>query len=287
MPRFRIQYTSDFHLELYKTQPPLHTLLKPCAPYLALAGDIGHPPHIQAILAWAAPQWKRIFYVAGNHEYYGASSYEERHQELLEVTKRHDNVHFLHATNPSFYCEEENVAVVGLTLWSRVSAHTDWSTVNDYRQIRFANVAKTPTQTFKELNKRHATEKAVLEAEIHRWTNQGAQICVITHHMPSFRLIHPKYAMSTINECFASHSDELMLPSVRLWIYGHTHACSNISVKTTLCLCNAKGYLGEHVPGWRPDVWMAIATMDGQEAEQVAKKHQTLLKMEEEDVEFV
>lgn len=281
---FRIQYTSDIHLELYKTIPDFRTLLKPCAPYLALAGDIGHPAQLRELFSWASPQWKRIFYIAGNHEYYGAN-YDTRQKELEELSAAYTNLYFLHAGKPSVYCEEENVAVIGTTLWTHVSKAGDWKTVADYSRIRFKGA------TFTHLNLQHETERALLDAEITSWGNRGAQICVISHHLPSFRLIHPRFAMSTVNDCFASHSDVLLRPPVKLWIYGHTHSASNAVLGKTLCVCNAKGYLGEDVAGWRPNVWIEFPTADPQEVEADVKRHETPLSVRnlepEEAVEFM
>ena len=110
---------------------PFSTFLKPCAPYLALAGDIGHPTQLKALFEWAAPQWKHIFYIPGNHEYYGAD-FEERQKELSAFA--YPNIHFLQSG--SFYCEEENVAVIGATLWTHASEEGGWRSVSDYRHIR-------------------------------------------------------------------------------------------------------------------------------------------------------
>ncbi len=279
--RFRIQYTSDLHLEHYTNVPSFETFLKPVAPYLALAGDIGHPRQLQDLFDWAAPQWTHIFYVAGNHEYYG-SSYEERWKELNDLVAAYPNIHFLHPSS-SFFCEEENVAIVGGTLWSEVSLAGGWRSVADYRAISGATVES--------LNALHRAEKRALDAEIIHWTNQGAQICVITHHLPSFRLIHPRFAMSTVNDCFASVSDALIRPPVRLWIYGHSHVCSHHRIQDVMCVANARGYEEDRVAGWRPDVWMEFPTMDPQEVEAAAKIDQTPLRtatyLEDAELEFL
>lgn len=277
---FRIQYTSDLHLELYKTLPDFSTFLKPCARYLALAGDIGHPAQLKELFAWASSKWERIFYVAGNHEYYGAK-YEERQKELEELAASYTNIHFLHAGSSSFYCEEENVAIVGATLWSDVSKTSNWRAVNDYKSIHFKG------STFSHLNLQHAVQRTLLDAEITTLEQRGAQICVISHHMPSFRLIHPQYAMSIVNDCFASHSDVLIRSPVKLWIYGHTHACSHTVLGKIPCVVNAKGYMGEDVPGWRADIWMEFPTADPQEAEANVKRTATPLYLEEEELTFM
>ena len=124
-----------------------------------------------------------------------------------------------------------------------------------------------------------------METEIEVWRNRGANIYVITHHLPSFRLIHPQFWGSDINPCFASAADTLLRSPVRLWIYGHSHTCSHHIVKDVMCVSNAKGYLNEQVPGWRPDVWMEFPTWDPQEVEAAHKKDQTPLQCEE--IEFL
>lgn len=287
MPKsFRIQYTSDLHLELYKTLPPFTTFLKPCAPYLALVGDIGHPTQLKELFNWATrqPEWKRIFYVAGNHEFYGGY-YEDRMLEIAEIAATFENVHFLHGASPSFFCEEENVAVIGSTLWSAVRRRDELKSISDYKQIRFHG-----QETFQALNELHNREKKILDAQIASWTDKGAVICVLTHYLPSFRLIHPRYVYSDLNDCFASMSDALLRPAVRLWIYGHSHCCSHQSIRDILCVCNARGYADEVVAGWKPDVWMGFGCVDPQEAEAAAKRNQTPLRVTEtegDDVEFM
>ncbi len=283
--KFRIQYTSDLHLELYKTLPQFETLLKPVAPYLALAGDIGHPPQLRELFAWAAPQWKCIFYLPGNHEYYGAVL-EEREEELKQLVNCYGNIHFLHPSSP-YFCEEENVAVVGGTLWSRVPEDTHWRKCNDYKMIRTesGDVGDPGLSVLHRLNGIHKEHVAEISNQLDLWGNRGAEVCVITHHLPSYNLIHPRFWGSDVNHCFASTVDSLLREPVRLWIYGHSHTCSNMLIRNILCVCNAKGYVDERVPGWRPDVWMEFPVRDPQELESASKVCETPLQTEE--IEFV
>ena len=274
--RFRIQYVSDLHLELQNPIPAFETLLKPCAPYLALAGDIGHPTEVRALFEWATTRWKHIFYVAGNHEYYDFArdpalqeNIVQRKNQFQEIADSHPNIHFFSGKVGSFFCEEENVAVVGCTLWSLVDpAGLGWQTMNDYRRIRLFGKALIEP---KHVSAIHQSEKAALEREIERWANRGASICVITHHLPSFHLVNPRWAGHAANECFASNSDALIRPPVRLWIYGHTHTASHHIINGVPVVSNARGYEGEHIGGWSKEAWMEIPYVDPQEAEEAYK----------------
>jgi hypothetical protein len=66
---------------------------------------------------------------------------------------------------------------------------------------------------------------------------------VITHHAPSPRSIHPRFAGSPLNGCFVSDLERLMDGErVHLWIHGHTHDSFDYTVAGTRVLCNPRGY---------------------------------------------
>ena len=102
---FRIQYVSDLHLEFYN-KISFRSCVKPVAPYLALAGDIGKPGTnmYTNFLSYVSSNWEHVFYVAGNHEYYDTPrskwnkkkpvTFEERHQEIINITREYPNIHF-------------------------------------------------------------------------------------------------------------------------------------------------------------------------------------------------
>lgn len=271
---FRIQYVSDLHLEFYeKATFPL--LVKPCARHLVLAGDIGKPGHpvYDSFLRYVSTNWERVFYVAGNHEYYekerkrwtssAPTPFQTRHQELLEVTEKYPNVHYLHHDRPSFYLPKENVVFVGSTLWSHIPRDklTEAGVyMNDYNYIPFVDSKSkelrclTPMDT----NMFHLLERQRLDAQIRYWQYRGARVCVVSHHMPSTDLVSPRYKDHPLTCCFASSCEDLMHPAVKVWIYGHTHNSSSGVIKNTLCVCNARGYPNESVPGFRPDTWVDI-----------------------------
>lgn len=275
----RIQYVSDLHLEFYD-KIKVADLVKPVAKYLALAGDIGKPGHAvyDRFLQYASDNWKHVFYVAGNHEYYDShrdkwkyktpTTFEERHKELVAATNKHSNIHFLRRESPSYYLAEENIAVVGSTLWTHISATnavTALHGMSDYNYIsrRYDDTVMPISPTF--LSKIHEEEKKMLEAQIHYWETQKTDVVVITHHMPSFSLISPRYIDNPLNFCFASHCESLMRPHVKAWIYGHTHNASSGIFGNTFVACNAYGYPKENVYGFQTDRFFEIQPDDNEE----------------------
>lgn len=277
---FRIQYVSDLHLEFYeKAVFPL--LVKPNARYLALAGDIGQPtsPVFHSFLSYVSGNWDRVFYVPGNHEYYAKypaakwksnppTPYHTRHSSLREIVSEFKNIHFLDSDSPSYFCEDENVAVVGNTLWTHVPDERLVDArlrMNDYSYIPIVqgDVCKqlVPDIT----NMFHADGRRILETEINEWKRRGADVCVLTHHMPSFRLISSRWTNDPLNCCFASSCEDLMQPHVKAWIYGHTHNAAVTAIGRTITACNARGYPNEFVSGFANNVFLEFKTSSGEE----------------------
>ena len=71
---------------------------------------------------------------------------------------------------------------------------------------------------------------------------------VITHHAPSRRSIHPRFADSLLNACFVSDAEHLLQGSrVQLWIHGHTHDSFDYTANGTRVVCNPRGYAKDGV----------------------------------------
>ena len=66
---------------------------------------------------------------------------------------------------------------------------------------------------------------------------------VITHHAPSKRSIHPRFADSLLNACFVSDAERLIDGRrASLWIHGHTHDSFDYVLNGTRVVCNPRGY---------------------------------------------
>lgn len=264
MPPTRIQYASDLHLEFFSALPDFMSIVKPVAPYLVLAGDIGQPGHFvfHQFLDYVAANWRVVIFIAGNHEFYTTQPHRKWNarwntkpprtmfetQELLkDACVPYPNLYFLHADSPVAFFPDDNLVFIGLAMWSWIPddlLHIASESMNDYSCIPMLGTAGervplTP-HTSREM---HRQERAVLEEQISEWSSRGAEIVVVTHHMPSFGLISPQYVSSPLNVCFASDCDSLLHGGViRAWIYGHSHAANYQRIGTTLCAINARGY---------------------------------------------
>ena len=71
---------------------------------------------------------------------------------------------------------------------------------------------------------------------------------VITHHAPSRKSIHPRFAGSLLNGGFVSDLERLIVSGQpQLWIHGHVHDSYDYQVKGTRVVCNPRGYSKEGV----------------------------------------
>ena len=119
MAPLRIQYVSNLHLERFAS-PNYYHLVKPCAPYLALAGNIsGSRFHLYPFLNYCSQHWSYTVYSPSEKEV----NTEESFLQLLHVTQRFSNMRLLHTGSPSTYFPYENLAFVGASYKEQIWYH--------------------------------------------------------------------------------------------------------------------------------------------------------------------
>jgi hypothetical protein len=260
--RLRIQYASDIHLEYMDFPTPFQPILKPVAPVLVLAGDIGSPfgRNYTDFMRYCNLHWMRTFVIAGNHEYYHkTATMEECLKKIHWITDELPNVRFLDRARSDY----DGVAFLGTTLWSEQDAG---AAMNEYRFIRKAAGTRiSPADTTGWFWK----DRTWLEKEIAACEEEGRPAVVLTHHLPSSSLISRRFAGNPLNLAFASGCDDLIRAPVRAWIAGHTHVgghrtwtCPNTGAPI-LGAVNPRGYPGESGTGYSRELFLEISTEPG------------------------
>jgi len=235
-----VRYFSDLHLEFIKPIK-IHKLLKKIQPGLdeicVLAGDIGNPYHLHydTFMKFISKNFKKIFIIAGNHEYYNTTkSIEDTNEYIKKYFENFENISFLN-NNYEIY---NNYCFVGTTLWSHISNPT--YKINDVEQI--------PNFNYIEYNKLNTISIDFLENTL----QNNTQCIIITHHVPSFRLIDPEFKTTQwepYNQWFCCDMDNFINThqyNIKCWIFGHTHKHSNVTINNIPFLCNPIGYPGEN-----------------------------------------
>ena len=251
----KIALLSDLHLEFEDYVVPQST-----ADVLVLAGDVcvvsalnnaEHKLHqrFHDFFKRCSQQFKHVVYVLGNHEFYHGDfdlSIELCKQQL----QQYHNIHVLECDTVSI---PDNNGVLytfaGCTLWTDMNnADPDVQlrlqyTLNDFRIIKHNKRALSTVSAH--LRHQRSTE-FLLESGVGSYTKN---LVVVTHHAPSFKSIHKKYANDFALNCgFASKLDQLVETiEPQLWLHGHMHNSFDYNISNTRVVCNPRGYPGENV----------------------------------------
>ena len=233
----KLHILSDLHLSAAGFE-----VLETDADVIILAGDITRP---KEAIAWASALTKPVLYVPGNHEFYGGSIASTA-QEMKRLC-RGSGIQVL--DNDAVVMD--GVRFLGATLWTDFQLFGEGkerdeavsqalSFIRDFSRIQMDDASGalfTPALSAVEFM-RHATW---LEAQLAE--PFAGKTVVITHHAPSPRSIHPRFAGSPFNACFVSDAERLInSQQVALWIHGHTHDSFDYVVNGTRVVCNPRGY---------------------------------------------
>lgn len=233
----KLNILSDLHLSVGGMDRPRND-----ADVVVLAGDIARP---RESAAWALGFDKPVLYVLGNHEFYGGSI-DSTADELRRLCAG-SHVHVLDDDEVVI----DGVRFLGSTLWTDFMLFGDGDArgaamaaarhfMRDFSRIR----------TNGELSPLFTPEDSAALFERHTgWLDRrlaaphDGPTVVITHHAPSRRSIHSRYAESLLNACFVSDAEHLVNGSrAPLWIHGHTHDSFDYVVGGTRVICNPRGY---------------------------------------------
>lgn len=246
----RIRVLSDLHLEFMARnwRRFVRELPNDCD-VLVLAGDVTswHPsaPTLSAAYDAFCERFERVVTVLGNHEYYGSSPVAV-HQDMTEAADRHKQLAWLHRSSVTI----DGLRFIGTSLWFARDPNAPTHELNDFYQIQdFAPWVY-------EENRR---DREFIETEAHL-----ADV-VVTHHLPSHRSVHPKYAGNPLNAFFVCDVEPSM-PSAgeTLWVHGHTHDSCDYRVGGTRVVCNPYGYAGHEVNGaFDPCLTIELPTPSG------------------------
>lgn len=229
-----INYCSDLHLDINQLDYPLFDNNNN-AHMLILAGDTFslNTPNINFI-NHIANQYQYIIYILGNHEHYH-HNFNNSVNTIKNLTNHLNNFIILNNN----YIQINDWIFFGGTLWTNynnnpVSVQNAHKVMNDYNFIH-TNTGKFTTN--------HALQE--FNQFIRNLDNAPKQnTVVISHHLPSYSCIEPKYATSYANPYYASNLDDIILNNthIKYWIYGHSHQQKIHKINQCTLAINAHGY---------------------------------------------
>jgi predicted phosphodiesterase len=254
----RIRILSDIHLELatnptkYMKQFIPSTYNHEYSDILILAGDIGNPTSkiYKLFLTEVSKYYAKVFVITGNHEYYQSShkNYDKRigksfGRRLISIESIDNMIELITSSLL-------NVRFLGCTLWS-TSDSTLTKYINDYEYITDMTATKCNELNSYDINWLH--NQLIMKGDDYD------QTIVITHHLPSYKLIDDIYKNHPLNTFFANHLDHLV-EKADIWICGHSHKAKHITIGTCECYLNPVGYYEEQT-GYNITLTLELQTM--------------------------
>lgn len=288
------QFCSDLHVEFYlgaNISIP-HDIIVPVAPYLFLVGDIGTVDEVcrDKYIKWLydiSNQFKHVYYIAGNHEYYNSGLTFNNTKKLFEsiCSNSCGKITFLDRKKVII----NDIVILGCTLWSRIPKYAEHAVshfLNDYRltipdeeycngliyqQLDDNSKRKV---VLNQLNDEHEKDLEFLTNEI-LLASQNKQVCIVlSHHNPTFLAtsspqynnpLHNIYNFGFANSLeyfFKSfnthHQSQNPNSTVAAWICGHSHYNSNIEVFSTRVVSNQRGYMDRTIKSYCNDMYITF-----------------------------
>lgn len=241
-----IQYSSDLHIDKFPIGTSFYSFITPVAPILILAGDVCPVLHplFTPFLTWCSRHWHTVILVAGNHEYYCKEQIVVPHTDIdariYATAARLRNVIYLQ-NGAKYVMSNTNITFIGSTLWSHIDEKIHDEIRDKKGEYRYIYVDPEKNVTPHDITTLHASHKAALRAAIQS-TPKNQMIVVITHHIPTERLLEPEYRQEAWRSCYASSDEDLFSKQICTWICGHGHRSTTIRHKKMTLRMNARGY---------------------------------------------
>ncbi|MGO7904201.1 metallophosphoesterase [Rhizobium leguminosarum] len=241
----KIWVISDLHAEFgvpFNHRPPADADVVVCAGDVVTKGIV---PSIEWLLRHFGRDIPTVF-VAGNHEFYGASLVGSLRN--ADVAREFPYLHFLENN----VVEIDGVLFVGGTLWTdfrlferepSLAMAAAENGMNDYRRIKYST---TPFERFRPIHafRRHVETRDFIFSELRK--RIGQKTVVVSHHAPSSRSILPAYRDDPLTPCYASDLEDLILETLpTVWVHGHVHHRNDYRISDTRVVSNPRGYPGE------------------------------------------
>ena len=189
-----------------------------------------------------------IFWIFGNHEYYSKMSKPIPMAEKIQAAEK------LCATTKVIFLQNATIDIgtfrfLGATLWTDLGLGEQEYEVRksmaDFGKIKIDTTTHFNTE---EWLKEYEKDRKFIQENLEECKRDGRRAIVITHHMPSFRMIQEQYKDYPANGGFAANADDLLEDSsVALWICGHSHGQKILQYtkqdgEISACVLNARGY---------------------------------------------
>lgn len=244
---------SDLHLEQQYVEFPMTA--PAYGDVIVCAGDWTTADQLEGQMKKIVQQYNLpIIFVAGNHEYQGALSFEASRAVMSSISEKslHWNQRVYVLDND--YLTYQDVVFIGCTLWTdflyQIDNHAElpWRVkeaeflIRDFSAIKLNSGEYFSPSLMLQQNK---ISRRYIYETCERFASKRKVI--ISHYIPHEAASDGAYHNTPSNYLYASSASafEDLLHSQTapdLWICGHTHQATNIQVGQTRIISNPHGY---------------------------------------------
>lgn len=264
----KIQPISDLHLDCMNEmhrEDFLAKTVQPDADVVILAGDMVEGNEIDILKEQLSAVLKPIYYVAGNHEYWGIKPSE------LTAFLKHELRHFPNVKvleNESVVIDD--VVIIGGTLWTDLHNPINANMIRRYMR----DFSRSPGLTTDLTNNKHVeTVKYIKDClKLDQWRDKKK--IVVTHHGPSFEAVDDFYKFDQANCGYQSNLNHILYGDFHpdVWIHGHSHMFMDRMIGNTRVIRNPLGYYSYGEMNTKFDPKFMIDTEKIQEVTEPVKK---------------
>lgn len=139
---------------------------------------------------------------------------------------------------------DPKITILGCALWSHLDPNNYYQAkqgINDFRMVYFGQGNFLTPSIY---DTWHQRDVSWLNQEIEARSDET--IIIVTHHVPTQRVIAPIYCDHPLNMCFVTNLEYLFKPHVKLWSCGHSHKKGVNQINSGWCGLNPRGYPGEN-----------------------------------------
>lgn len=232
----KIQVVSDLHIEFYPRSMVLDIIktIPQMADVLVVSGDTVpayNTKRLSDVMSALSDRHKHIVYVLGNHDFYTPDGTDLTPDKIANgahnTALKFKNIHVLEDGHMTFI---DGKLFVGCTLWfSKAPGYEgDADNLSDFKCIPDFD----PWVFEQNTRQQEWLKKTVRRGDI-----------VVTHHMPSFESVHPRFITSRLNKFFVCDMHSFIEErQPALWVHGHTHESFDYRIGQTRVVCNPAGY---------------------------------------------
>lgn len=256
----KVSIVSDIHIDHYRREYSKYSKEKifenikneEKSELLIIAGDISSGSDVLYTLEELTEYYPEIVFVRGNHDFW-------RNHFSKRILPPESSPHFLpnvHELEREIFTLKNGRRILGCTLWTECGPDSKYAPYHYRCMMDLTYMEFPPLVDLIGESPDNAEKLWVAGGEVEfllddfrkskQWLEETIREgdIVVTHHLPSYSCVHPKYANDILtNSFFASDLDYLIEKAKpEYWIHGHTHSPNSFKIFDTTILCNPRGY---------------------------------------------